>query len=343
MTRSTGTNLTTRCRGLAPARAAWTASPVAFLTALLLLASTGYAHAAAVPTPLGAAESFAVLAGAGVTNTGPTTVTGDLGTFPTTSVSGASDLTLDGTNHGGDAVTQQAKDDLVTAYDIAAAQGPPNAVAVDLGGSTLTSGVYASGADIALTGTLTLDAEGNPDAVFVFQSSSTLVTATDSRVELINGAQACNVYWQVASSATLGVRTQFTGTVIALTSITLNTEASLEGRALARNGAVTLDTNTITRAECATTPPVPVPVPTPEATPPAPAPVSEPEPVPTSAAAAPQVPVVPRGGVATGDGSTATPSAESVPRGALFTLAGAVALGAIAIPGVLAARAARRT
>ena len=220
------------------------------VTVVATLVATS-AQAATAPG-LGTADSFVVLAGAGVTITGPTTLNGDLGTFPTATVTGTSTLTQTGTNHAGDAVTQGAKNDLVTAYNVAAAQGPPSAVSADLGGQTLVAGVYNSASSMGLTGALTLDAKGNPDAVFVFQAGSTLTTASGSSVVLLNGAQACNIFWQVGSSATLGTGSAFRGSVLALTDITVTTGATVEGRVLARNGAVTLDTNTITRPTCTT-------------------------------------------------------------------------------------------
>ena len=226
-------------------------SLVAASAAALLVTMAGTAQAAATVVPLGTAGSFVVLAGAGITNTGPTTLNGDLGTFPTTSISGAGSLTVTGTNHAGDAVTQGAKGALVTAYDNAAAQGPTNPIAADLAGRTLAPGVYNSASSVGLSGALTLDAAGDPRAVFVFQAGSTLTTASGSRVLLVNGAQACNVFWQVGSSATLGTGSVFRGSILALTDITVTTGATLEGRVLARNGAVTLDTNTITRPQCA--------------------------------------------------------------------------------------------
>jgi uncharacterized repeat protein (TIGR01451 family) len=205
-----------------------------------------------LPVNLGTATSFAVLAGSGITNTGPTTITGDVGTFPTTTETGFGSVTLIGTNHAGDAVTQGAKTDLTTAYNDAAGRGPTIPVSGDIGGQTLVPGVYNSASSLGITGTLTLDAEGDPDAVFIFQMVSTLVTASGSNVNLINGAQACNVFWQVGSSATLGTGSAFRGNILALTSITATTGATVEGRLLARNGAVTLDTNTITISVCAT-------------------------------------------------------------------------------------------
>lgn len=209
------------------------------------------ASAAQGPVGLGTADSFAVLAGSGVTNTGPTTIDGDIGTFPTLSQTGFGSITLTGTNHLGDAVTQGAKDDLVTAYNDAAGRNPVTNVPVELGGSLLVAGVYTS-PTLGLTGTLTLDAQGSPDAMFIFQAGTTLIAESNSRVLLINGANPCNVVWQIGSSATFKTGTQFVGDVLAHTSITAQTEATFQGRLLARTGAVTLDTNTITNGGCRT-------------------------------------------------------------------------------------------
>ncbi len=203
------------------------------------------------PVTLGTAASFAILAGSGITNTGPTTITGNVGTFPTTTETGFGSVTIIGTNHMGDAVTQGAKNDLTTAYNDAAGRVPFTVVAGDLGGQTLAPGVYHSASSLGLTGTLTLDAQGDPNAVFIFQMGSTLTTASASNILLINGAQACNVFWQVGSSATLGTNSNFVGTILALTSITATTGVIVNGRLLAQNGAVTLDTNIITIATCA--------------------------------------------------------------------------------------------
>ncbi|HSP02499.1 MAG TPA: ice-binding family protein [Acidimicrobiales bacterium] len=205
---------------------------------------------AATAVGLGTAAEFSVLAGSAVTNTGPTTVTGSVGVSPGTAISGFPPGIVGGTIHSADAPAAQAQTDTTTAYNTAASQTPATAVAVELGGRTLEPGVYRNGT-LGITGTLTLDAQGDPDAVFVFQASSTLITASGSRVNLINGAQACNVFWQIGSSATLGTSTQFVGTVLALTSITANNGATVQGRLLARNGAVTLDNNVITTAACA--------------------------------------------------------------------------------------------
>jgi hypothetical protein len=257
------------------------AAPVLAALALLLVATA--AHAATAPVGLGTAGSFAVLAGTTVTNTGPTAVTGDLGVFPGTSVTG--NPAVLGATHVDDAVAAAAQADLVTAYDDAAGRTPATAVSGDLVGQTLVPGVYKSTSSLQLTDTVTLDAQGDPQAVFVFQIASTLVTASQSRVALVGGTQACNVFWQVGSSATLGTGTQFRGSILALTSVAAQTAATVEGRLLARNGAVTLDSAVVTRPGCAT-----------------PAPTSSAVPVPT-------VPVTPTGTPTTTAVPTASPTA----------------------------------
>lgn len=236
---------------------------------------------AATTVGLGSADSFAVLSGSGITNTGPTTITGDVGTYPTTTESGFGSVTLNGVDHAGDGVTQGAKTDLVTAYINAAGQGPTNPIVADLGGQTLTPGVYNSASGIGLTGTVTLDGQGDPNAVFIFQAGSSLTTISGSNVSLIHSAQSCNVFWQVGSDATLGTGSTFRGTLIALSSITITTSATVDGRILARNGAVTMDTNTITKSICATPTPTPTPTLTPTPDPSA-TPVATPTPTPLS-------------------------------------------------------------
>lgn len=200
---------------------------------------------------LGAATSFAVLAGSTVTNTGPSLIAGNLGVSPGTAVTGfPPGLVVNGVQNAANAVARGAKADLGKAWVDAAGRGPASAVAADIGGRTLKPGVYSHASGMFLTGTVTLDAQNDPKAVFIFQAGSTLITASSSRVRLLNGAQPCNVYWQVGSSATLGTNTDFVGTVMALTSVSLKTGADVEGRVLARNGAVTLDTNTISLPRC---------------------------------------------------------------------------------------------
>jgi hypothetical protein len=218
-----------------------------------LLASAGSAQAAATAVPMGTAEPFAVLAGAGITSTGPTTVNGDIGTYPNPATSVSGPLILNGTDHRGDGVTQTAKSDVTAAYLAAEAQLPDTTVVADLAGQTLTPGVYFKSDGLELNGPvpLTLDANGDPNAVFVFRSGSHLTTMPNTRVELVDGATACNVFWQVTSSTTLGVNSTFRGTILSLASSTLNTGATLEGAVFSRNGAVTLDQNTILRPACA--------------------------------------------------------------------------------------------
>ncbi len=210
------------------------------------------AYAIGVAVPLGTAASFAVLAGQSVTNTGPSTITGDVGVSPGTSVTGFPPGTVNGVIHSADAVALQAQTDLTVAYNNAAGQASDASVSGDLGGRTLNPGVYTASSSIGLTGTLTLDAHGDPNAVWIFQVGSTLTTASASKVLLVNGAAPCNVFWKIGSSATIGTNSTFVGNILALTSISATTGATIDGRALARNGSVTLDTNTITRETCST-------------------------------------------------------------------------------------------
>lgn len=226
---------------------------------------------AATVVNLGTSENFAVLGGSQVTNVPTSIITGDVGLSPaagsfynggvtSAQVSGAI-YAADATGPAGSVVNPSlltiAKNDLTAAYIDAAGRTPTTTfVAGDnqLGGQTLTPGVYAFGgatsANLTAASPLVLDAQNDPNAVFIFQASSDLVTASGSTVSLINGAQACNVYWKVTSSATLGTNSNFKGNILALTSATLLTGANVEGRVLARNGAVTLDSNTIIRSVC---------------------------------------------------------------------------------------------
>ncbi len=216
------------------------------------------AQAIATVPPLGTAAAFSVLAGATVTNTGITTIERSVGVSPGTAITGASTITLtgDGTYHQADAVAGQAQVDLTAAFNQAAGQtdDPPKATDDELGGETLVGGVYNRPAAMALNGELTLDG-GNEDgtasdSVWVFQAGTTLITGSSASITLTGGANACNVFWQVGSSATIGTGTLFAGTIMADQSIALQTGARLDGRALARIGEVTLDNNVINSAGC---------------------------------------------------------------------------------------------
>ena len=199
---------------------------------------------------LGTAASFSVLAGSTVTNTGPTTMFGDLGLSPGSSVTGAPHVL--GATHVDDAVAIGAKNALTTGYNDAASRPTNGSAGTDLAGQTFSPGVRTASSSLLLSsGSVTLNAQGDPNAVFIFQIGSTLITGSNTSVVLINGAQACNVFWQVGSSATLGTGTTFVGTIMAQASISAKTAATIHGRLLARTAAVTLDTNTITNSNCA--------------------------------------------------------------------------------------------
>lgn len=195
------------------------------------------------PVDLGTAAPFSVLAGETVTNTGPSVLSGDLGLAPGTSITGFLPGTFGGTLHQTDAVAVQAQIDLMTAYNVAASLTPIATGLGDLTGSSLIPGVY-SGGEVSVTGALTL--EGTAESVWVFQAASTLTIGSGAIITVTGGASACNVFWQVSSSATLQTGAQFVGTVMAAESITAETAATITGRLLARNGAVTLDSNVIT-------------------------------------------------------------------------------------------------
>jgi hypothetical protein len=204
------------------------------------------------PVSLGTAAPFGVLASSTVTNTGPSVITGDVGLSPGTSIIGFPPGVINGVIHQTDAVAAQAQLDLTTAYNTAASLTPTRVGLAELSGLSLAPGVYAGGA-LALNGTLTL--AGAAESVWVFQAASTLITGSGSIVTITGGASACNVFWQVGSSATLGTSANFAGTIMASASITANTGATVAGRLLASSGAVTLDTNVITvDAGCDTRP-----------------------------------------------------------------------------------------
>ena len=225
------------------------------LSAGLALAAVPFT-AQAAPVNLATAGPFVVLGGATVTNTGPSVLNGDLGVAPGTALVGFGlPAVVNGATHANDAVAAQAQSDLTTAYDVAAGQPVPPANDLsntNLGNRTLNAGAYRFTSSAQMTGALTLDAEGDPDAQFVFEIGSALTTASASSVVLINGASACNVFWQVGSSATLGTTTAFRGNLMALSSISLNNGATVIGRMLARNGQVSLINNVLSAPRCGT-------------------------------------------------------------------------------------------
>lgn len=200
-------------------------------------------------TPITSVASFSfpftILAGSTVANTGATTITGNLGVSPGSAVIGFPPGVVFGSIHAGDAAAAEGQVAATTEYNTLAGLPCSTPLTGDIGGGTFTPGVYCFASGAGITGTVTLDGQGDPNAEFVFQISSTLTTASASNVNLINGVNAANVFWQVGSSVTLGTGSHFEGNIFALTSITANTGATLTGRAIARNGAVILDTNTV--------------------------------------------------------------------------------------------------
>jgi hypothetical protein len=193
---------------------------------------------------LGAAAPFRVLAGQSITNSGATTINGDLGVWPGNTLTGAPTVT--GATHLGDPTAQAAQGALTTAYNDAAARAAGSTIAGDLGGLTLAPGVYKSTSTLEITtADVTLDAGGNPNAVFIFQIASSLTVATGRQVILSGGALASNVTWQVGSSATLNTNCGVSGDILALTTISMGTGAMLNGRALARNASTTFLANTV--------------------------------------------------------------------------------------------------
>jgi len=199
---------------------------------------------------LAGTAGLAVLAGSAINSTGATIITGDLGLSPGTSVGGFPPGILNGTQHINDAIGNQAKLDLTAAYNDAAGRTCTDIVTLsgNIGGLTLTPGLYKTTSSLAISsGDLTFDAKGNANAVFIIQIASTLTTTSGRQVILSGGALASNIFWQVGSSATFGTTSVFKGTIMAMQSITFDTGATLDGRALARTGAVVLAGNTITK------------------------------------------------------------------------------------------------
>jgi hypothetical protein len=293
---------------------------VLILTLGLFVLQPLTANAQQASVDLGTAQSFAVLAGQGVTNTGFTVVTGDLGTHPNPAVSNFPPGIVNGAVHRADAVALQAQNALTTAYLDAASRIPVTTIDTELGGETLNPGVYNSLSgtfEISVGQTLTLDALGDPDGVFIFQMAATLVTFDSTDVNLIGSASACNVWWQVGSSATLGTNSNFAGNILGLTSIQVQTDAVVEGRVLARNASVTLDDADIDASACIVAAPSPSVSPSPPSSPGPPGGSGTPPPS--------QVTRVPSGGPETGEGPT-----NGVGGVVLFALGGALLAAAAA-------------
>jgi hypothetical protein len=199
---------------------------------------------------LGSSASVVILAGSAITSTGATNITGDIGLSPGTSIGGFPPGILVGTQHINDNIATQAKLDLTAAYNDAAGRTATDIVTLsgNIGGLTLTPGLYKSTSSLAISsGDLTFDAKGNASAVFIIQIASSLTTTSGRQVILAGGALASNIFWQVGSSATFGTTSVFKGTVLAMESITFNTGATLDGKALARTGNITLAGNTIVK------------------------------------------------------------------------------------------------
>jgi hypothetical protein len=248
---------------------------------MLAFSGVSAAVAAEPSVPLATAEGYSVLAGTTVTNTGSTVLSDNLGVSPGTAITGFPPGIVGGTVHAADGPALQAQSDLAIAYTDATNRQISATLPEQIAGTILEGGVYESwSGKLALDGTVTFDGQNDPNSVFIMKSASTLITGSASKVAFINGAQACNVFWQVGSSATLGTDSTFAGTVLARTSITANNGATIEGRALALNGAVTLDNNVFIKPSCD------VPIPTPSATPSASATATTPAVIPSPAVSA---------------------------------------------------------
>jgi hypothetical protein len=302
---------------------------LAFVVAVSAFAAEN-ASAAPVTVGLGTAASFSILAGTpAITNTGATTIDKDVGIHPAAAITGFPPGIVGGTIHAADAVALQAKNDLVLAYNNAAGRAPTGVIAGGaLGGLKLVSGVYnAGGTTLDLTGTLTLDGQNDPNSVWIFQATSDLKTATVSAVSLINGANPCNVFWQVTSSANL-LGPSFSGTILATTSITLGNGVVVQGRALAQNGDVTLINDRFITSSCSAVTVTPSPAASPAATATPATPAATPT---TSAASATRAPAAPTATPVSLAGVHQLPSTSTNdPLGPLALLgAGMIGLGAV--------------
>ena len=331
-------------RGHRGATGVFSLGATGIVSAMLLFFGVSGAGAATIPVNLGVASTYAILAGSTITNTGSSVIAGDIGLSPGTSVTGfPPGVQSSGVMNVNDAAALSAKTALTNGYLDAQGRTPATTTVSDLGGSTLVPGIYRAPSSLGITGTLTLNGGGDSNAVFIFQVPTALTTASGSSVVLENGASACNVFWQVTSSATLGSSSTFAGTIEAQTSITLDTGAAVSGRVLASTGAVTLDSNRVSVPVCGnattTTTTVPVTTTTVPVTTTTTAPVTTTTvhvtttTVPTTTTT---VPIIPVGAPQTGFGGTA--SGGPSPRDLLGAGGVALMLGATA----MALRARRR-
>ncbi len=234
--------------GLPTATPTPTPSPVPTATPIVALSCAQNAISGGA-VPLGTDATVALLAGSTITNTGVTTITGDVDVSPGAAVTGfgpGAGTVIGGSINAGNPAAAQAQLDLTTAYNNAAGRPNPLAVPGDIGGMVIAPGVYRAPVSLAITGNVTLDGQNNPNSVFIFQAPTTLTTATNSSVTLINRANACNIFWEVGSSATLNSGSVFSGVILASASVSFGTGATMNGRALASSGAVSLLSNTVT-------------------------------------------------------------------------------------------------
>jgi hypothetical protein len=321
--------------GLSKIRRATSVLAIGIISAITLVGFASSPAFGAAAINLGAATPDAVVAGTTITNTGSSVLTGDISLSPGTSIVGFPPGTVSGTTDAADATSLAAQTSVTAAYGVAASATPFTTVAGGtVGGLTLSPGVYETASAMQLTGPLTLNAGGDPSAVFIFQAGSTLTTASAASVVLENGAQACNVFWQVGSSATLGSTTSFVGTILALASVTLDSGASVDGRVFAQTGAVTLNDNVISVPTCA--PPGPTTTTTTTTT----TPVATKKPVGTTsgtkhhggtggAGSGSSATIIPTGAPATGEGGTAGSGSSPlgfIGLGAVVISAGATSL-----------------
>ncbi|MEI8067229.1 MAG: ice-binding family protein [Actinomycetes bacterium] len=223
-----------------------------FLTASTIGLVTSLPSQAATSPALGASSNFAVLSSAGLVNAGASSIQGDIGMSPTISYTDSGSIATSSGIHFNDASAASAIASANAAYSAAAASTPATPITTDLGTQTLVPGTYAAAAGLNINGTLTLDGQNNPSAVFIFQTPATLATGAASHVTLINGAQACNVFWQVGAIATLGANSDFKGTLLGNAGIGVGSTSSIAGRLFALHGTISLNANSIVKPNCVT-------------------------------------------------------------------------------------------